>query len=303
MRLAGVVLLAIVLANALLSSVRGSASAERASLVDAANDVSRQSDRARTANERQLALEALITRASSHEHDPRSIGELRDILVATEDGLELERLSLDFRPEERLPPGIGGSRVDVSLRGSFDAVYEYLRRIESMFLPLSPENLRLRRDASNVTLDVRWGARWPVDGPAPIELDATEVAALNAWVTKRAESAIARNVFSFRSSGPAGQPTSYADVSAPASELIPSESAPLVSGPEQPVLAGFVLARPELEPDVRRRVLAALSYEGEVRLVMVGDTVGEFVVDQMEARDSVTLLRADTGERVRLTLE
>jgi len=82
----------------------------------------------------------------------------------------------------------------------------------------------------------------------------------------------------------------------------------LVEDPEpaerkRPVLTGFVLARPELEPDVRRRVLAAIRYQGELRLVKVGDTMGEYRVERMEARESVTLTRADTGEVIRLAFD
>ena len=85
-------------------------------------------------------------------------------------------------------------------------------------------------------------------------------------------------------------------------EIFPTDKEQDVQA-ERPVLTGFVLARPELEPDVRRRVLAALRYAGELRLVGVGDTSGGDVVERMEARDSVTLTHADTGEHIRLTLE
>ena len=92
--------------------------------------------------------------------------------------------------------------------------------------------------------------------------------------------------------------------SAPA-ELAPEpETAPAApTAPDAPQLAGFVLARPELERDVARRVLAALRFEGEVRLFQVGDAVGDYVVEAIEARESVTLARRSDGERIRLILE
>ena len=64
-----------------------------------------------------------------------------------------------------------------------------------------------------------------------------------------------------------------------------------------------MLARPELERDVARRVLAALRFEGEVRLFQVGDAVGDYVVEAIEARESVTLARRSDGRRLRLVLE
>ena len=66
---------------------------------------------------------------------------------------------------------------------------------------------------------------------------------------------------------------------------------------------GFVLARPELEQDVARRVLAALRYEGEMWLVGKGDRVGSFVVESVDARESVTLRHQSSGETKVLRLE
>jgi hypothetical protein len=69
------------------------------------------------------------------------------------------------------------------------------------------------------------------------------------------------------------------------------------------VLSGFVLARPELEADVSRRVLAALRFEGELRLLKVGDLVGGFRVERIDAPESVLLVDERTGESLRLFLE
>ena len=176
-----------------------------------------------------------------------------------------------------------------------------------MFLPLSPENFALRGDASSVTLPVQWAARWPLAGnEGALELSPTEVSRLNQWLSVEPRPRPDRNIFSFRGDEAPTEAVPLARASEIHPPEIPAEDRKQdaePAEPERPVLTGFVLARPELEPDVRRRVLAALRYEGEVHLVMVGDTIGDYVVDRMEARDSVTLSRVDTGERIRLTFE
>jgi hypothetical protein len=73
--------------------------------------------------------------------------------------------------------------------------------------------------------------------------------------------------------------------------------------PQPPRLTGFVIARPELEPDVDRRVLAALRFEGELRLVGVGDVIGSYRVEEVDARERVLLVHQETGERMELFLE
>ena len=299
-----VVALVLVILNAALVLLRESASTERAALVDAASTLLKEADQARLSSERRREIDALVAKARTYTEGPRDIGALRDVLVEAEQGLSIDRLSLDFRPQEQLPSEFGGSRVHASLRGRFDAIYDYLQRIEAMFLPLSPENITLRGDASSVTLTVQWAARWPLVGnEGAVELSPTEVMRLNQWLSVEPRARPDRNIFSFRGvkAGIEGVPLTRAS-EIPPPEIPPDDRA-RVAEPERPVLTGFVRARPELEPDVRRRVLAALRYEGEVRLVMVGDTIGDYVVDRMEARDSVTLTRADTGERIRLTFE
>ncbi len=310
MRAMTIVVVGLVLVNAALVILRQSASTERAALVDAASTLSREADQARLSTERRRELDALVAKARSYTEDPRDIGALRDVLVEAEHGLSIDRLSLDFRPEEQLPSEFGGSRVHASLRGRFEAIYDYLERIEAMFLPLSPEKFTLRGDGSSVTLTVQWAARWPLGGnEGAFELSPTEVSKLNEWLSEKPRPRPERDIFSFCGAEAPIEAvllTQASEIPPPGTppeelehEVEPAEPAE----PERPVLTGFVLARPELEPDVRRRVLAALRYQGEVRLVMVGDTIGGYVVDRMEARDSVTLTRADTGERILLTFE
>ena len=295
------IVVALLLANAGLVALRQSASSERAALVDVASSRLREADQARVSSERRHALDALIAQATTETVDPRDIGALRDVLVQAEQGLSIDRLSLEFRPEERLAAELGGSSVHASLRGRFEAIYDYLERLESMSLPLSPRNLALRGDPSGVTLTIQWAARWPLDEGA-LELSPTEVSKLTQWLSREPRPRPDRDIFSFEVAEAPGDGGSVTRVPEPASpQMLVEDPEPAES--EQPVLTGFVLARPELEPDVRRRVLAALRYQGEVRLVMVGDTIGEYVVERMEARASVTLTRADTGELIQLTFE
>jgi hypothetical protein len=297
MRSIGIVVVALVLVNAAIAGLRRSAAAEGDALVAAASRLAEQAETARESVERRRAIQALVARARELGEVPRDVGALRDVLVGAEHGLAIDRLSLDFRPAERLPPGLGGSRVLASLRGRFGALYDYLRRIEASFLPLALDNLTLRGDAARVTLTVQWAARWPLgEGEVPEALSETDVAALEAWLDEAPAPHLRRDIFAF-----ARAPASV-DATPPPAEPQRPEAAVPGERRELPVLTGFVMARPELEPDVRRRVLAALRYQGETRLVMVGDTLGDYVVESMEARDSVTLVRADTGEQIRLTL-
>lgn len=301
MRRIGLALVALAIVNASLVGLRRSASAERDRLVETAADLTERAEDARVSSERRRETDALVARARAYTEDPRDIGALRDALVGAEKGLAIDRLSLEFRPEEKLPSELGGSRVVVSLRGRFDAAYDYLQRIEAMFIPLALDSLVLRGDAESVTLTVHWLARWArADGDVAVELSPADVARLEAWLEQAPPPRPERDVFAFARAIVAD----VVDNVPPSESNPPGESdLPAPSEPERPVLTGFVLARPELEPDVNRRVLAALRYEGETRLVMVGDSVGAFVVDSMKARDSVTLTRADTGERIQLTLE
>ena len=299
------IVVALLLANAGLVALRQSASSERAALVDVASSRLREADQARVSSERRHALDALIAKARTKTADPRDIGALRDVLVQAEQGLSIDRLSLEFRPEERLPTELGGSSVHASLRGRFEAIYDYLERLESMTLPLSPRTLALRGDPSSVTLTIQWAARWPLDEGA-LELSPTEVSKLTQWLSREPRPRPDRDIFSFEVAAAPGEASSITRVPELASrEILREDPEPdaAPAEPERPVLTGFVLARPELEPDVRRRVLAALRYQGEVRLVMVGDTIGDYVVERMEARASVTLTRADTGELIQLTFE
>lgn len=296
------ILVVLILVNVALFTLRRSLSEERAVLVDAAATLSRDAAEARVVRERERELSMLVEAAREATLAPDDIGELRDLLVSAERRLQLDRLSLDFRPEEQLAPGFGGSRIHASLRGAFDALYQYLARVERMFLPLALENLTLRGEGTNLRLTVQWAARWPLEEhraeTGNKDLTTNELSRLSEWLSREPPPRPDRDLFAERRAARAR------DDPAPVIEVEESplpESTPHVES-ERPVLTGFVLARPELEPDVGRRVLAALRYRGELRLVTVGERIGAYVVDSMEARDSVTLENVETGDRIHLTL-
>ncbi len=48
--------------------------------------------------------------------------------------------------------------------------------------------------------------------------------------------------------------------------------------------------------------MAAIDYEGQMFLVDVGDTVGPYRVESVEAGDTVLLVEEATGEKLKLAL-
>lgn len=240
---------------------------------------------------------------SRMESGPVTISLLRESLLEAESGLELDRLSLDFRPLTSGGASIAssGSRIQLSSRGPFHALAAYLGRIEESGLPLAAEELRLRRESDGrVTLDARWTALWDIEG----DLSAAQAARVDAWLQTTRDATLHRDLFV------EGQRAAVRQSSAPepGKEMPTVERAPRLElepappGGSVPALAGFVLARPELEPDVDRRILAALRYEGELHLMTVGEDLGDYQLAEMEALQSVTLIYAPTGERVVLYL-
>ncbi len=227
-------------------------------------------------------------------------------MIGAEHGLDLARLSLDFRPNPNPAAGGARGRIEATLDGSFEALYEYLRRVESLRLPLRPDEIALRPDASseNLMLSVSWSAVW---GPTPgnsDELSDDDVARLDRFLARKDPPLPERSPFSApilatspRSAGDAGPAAVHQPESAP------PPSTGVAAAEKPPTLAGFVLARPEVEKDLSRRVLAALKFEGEMHLVQIGDVIGSFRVERIDARDSVVLLDRTTGERLQLFLQ
>jgi hypothetical protein len=226
---------------------------------------------------------------------------LRDSLIAAERGLDVDRISLDFRPSAS-SPGFAGGGVSANLQGSFRALYAYLGRVEALKLPLAPEEISMRsEDGRRALLTIRWRALWGIERSFdPMTLEPSEVARLRSWLARADVSApLSRHLFRRGAEVDTIEPGVPYEVPSPPDPGI-AEPEP---EPETPLLSGFVLARPELEPDVSRRVLAALRFEGELRLLKVGDVVGGYRVERIDAPDSVLLVDERTGESLRLFLE
>lgn len=302
-----VLALGLLAGHALLLQQRRAVAEELREVLDSEATLSRDARAAAGAAESRRRIESVLGQLELESTSAEGIGALRERLIAAESGLRLDRMSLEFRPEERLETGLGGSRVQANLRGSYEALARYLARVEAMKLPLAAENLVFRGEDEDVSLTIRWTARWPLEvtsGAAPAVPSEVELDALDAWLSSEAAADPGRNPF-----GPA-----VTDEPAPALvEEAPPEPVQPAPDPDEPVaatprldapqLAGFVLARPELERDVARRVLAALRFDGEVRLFQVGDAVGDYVVEAIEARESVTLARRGDGRKLRLVLQ
>ncbi|TDI41640.1 MAG: hypothetical protein E2P02_14465 [Acidobacteria bacterium] len=239
---------------------------------------------------------------------PLGIAPLRNLLIEAERGLAVERLTLDFHSAARLPAGLDGNRINASYRGSLDGLFGYLDRVEAAHLPLMTQTFSLRSDGagSRMTLAIRWLALWPLDVEStPIALLPAEVERLTAWIELPRPLALGRDLFAFGDIAPEQEARpleTAAEIEAAPPELPETEDL-AQEAPPSPELTGFVLVRPELESDVGRRVLAAMRYEGTVRLVQVGDHIGGYVVVRIDARESVTLADAGTGEKLLLRLE
>ncbi len=279
---------------------------ERLELAARVSERVRERVSTRGADEKRSRLADLVLRVEVPEASSGGIGPLREALVSAETSAAVERLSLELRPDDTAPDSIPGARVQASLQGPFHAVFRYLDAVESLRLALSPESLVLRRVGENgdVAASVRWIARWPKDlASPPPEPAAGAVAQLSRWLSRQSSSPSRRDPFGEDrgESTPSDRPLPGPPPSS-LPEPVPEPAAPRTP-PDRPVLSGFVLAPPELEPDVDRRVLAALSYEGKVYLTQVGDPVGAgFTVERIVARESVTLIRSADGVRLVLTL-
>lgn len=277
--------------------------AERAELEQSNAESQTRFESSQRAGEHRIQVEELLkSTVGAMPEPPLDIALLRDALIAAERGLDVDRISLDFRPAASPAPGFGGGGVSANLRGSFPALQEYLGRVEALHLPLAPEELSMRpEEAGRALLTIRWRAVWGIERSLdPMTLEPREVARLRAWLARAdVRPPASRHLFL---SGP-----EVDTIERRAPYEVPAPPEPVVAElePEQdiPVLSGFVLARPELEADVTRRVLAALRFEGELRLLKVGDLVGGFRVERIDAPESVLLVDERTGESLRLFLE
>jgi len=293
--------LALALDGGLYWALRRSAR-EKADLVRRRQELAARVDALQQTGARGLPIEALLRTASESmvgDERPLDIAAFRDLLIGAERDLDLDRLSLDFRPAQDASKGREGGRVSATLAGSFDAVRSYLARVEGLRLPLAPEAFSLRTDDSGrVLLAIEWNGLWGLPRRALEELSPEEVARLASWLAFEPAPGPARSLF------PAGDPGVEPPIPPPALERpAPLSPAEVTDSSLPPRLSGFVIARAELERDVNRRVLAALRFEEELRLVGVGEVVGSYRVEEIVARESVLLVHQESGERLRLFLE
>ena len=247
-------------------------------------------------------LSAFVLMVGNVTQAPENMGSFRNSLVASEKGLEIHRLSMDFRPEQHLSTGLGGSYITASLRGSFDAVFEYLTRVEALRLPLSPENLVLRTDNSYVTLTISWSARWPKHDVVT-QLQDRDIEMLVQWFSREPNVSSGRDLFAVGTTRVAK--TVLPLVERQVAGVFEKEAEKFnFEAQKIPVLTGFVTSPSESSStDVGQKVFAALQYDGETRFVVVGDAFGNYVVEKIRERESVTLLNSVDGKRFVLTLE
>ncbi len=301
MRLLVAALAAVLVLNATMASMRRSLTQELAALESRHAERAKAAERTATEAEREGARRELIDRARD-KGLPRhlGVGAIRDLLIGAERGLAIDRLSLEFRPARASGGSASrGSQVSAALVGSFEGLFDYLDRIESLRLPLAPQELSFQRDVSGALgLTIRWTALWSEAGEPAID----EVTPVKAWLAREPPPRPGRDPFSATARNPVPQATGTVEpLRLEAIERDGPGGAPDVAPAALPVLIGFVVARPELESDVRRRVLAALRHEGEIHLAAVGDRVGEYRVESIEARERVELF--GTVSRGRVVLE
>ncbi len=279
---------------------------ERAELESRRERLFQSAETDRETGERSRKMEDLLRRgalAMGRVDRALDIAELRDLLLAAERGLDLDRFSLDFRPAQDLPKGREGGRIAANLGGSFDAVHDYLGRIEDLRLPLAPQTVSLGADdTGRILLAIEWNGRWGGETKTLDDFSSSDIAHIESWLAQDRAPLPSRDLFADRRLSAVSLAAPLPRESPPPAMLAaaPSDQPSL---PALPRLTGFVITRPEVETDVDRRVLAALRFEGELRLLGVGDAIGSYRVEEIEPRDSVVLINQESGERLKLFLE
>jgi hypothetical protein len=283
-----------------------------------AADLSRQreeldasAEAARETQERDRRAETLLRNASrsmGKVDRPLDIAELRDRLLEAERSLDIDRFSLEFHPAQDAPAEREGGRVSASLGGTFEALSAYLGRIEQERLPLSAETFSLRAaERGGILLTIEWRGRWSADDKDLEALSPQEIDRLERWLASEPAPSPGADFF-----GESGEKRAAGEPRLTAVPPLPREAVPspdiLASSPiveeirELPRLTGFVTARPEVESNLRRRVLAAIRFDGELRLVGIGDRIGAFEIEEIDGVESVVVLDSETGERLKLSL-
>jgi hypothetical protein len=310
--------LGLVFVNAfVLAPARRGLSRQSAALRTAAADIDERREGDELSRQRDRTLRLLADAALERNLDePLGIARLREHLVRAEAGLAVDRMSLDFRPDDDAGERFDGVLITGTFVSDYPSLRDYLGRVEASKLPLVVDDLAFRADnAGRTSLSIRWSVRWRgasepgLDAWMPTPMEAT---ILTQWLEHETRGAPSRNPFA------SGTSDTFPVSSLPFAEVDTPQDAPVSpaappaaeahddtgTGPEPSfALVGFVLARPELERNVDRRVLAAIRYEGQMLLVGTADRVGSFFVARIDARDSVTLRDEGSGKTIVLRLE
>jgi hypothetical protein len=278
---------------------------EKAGLESRREKLSLSAEARRARGEQSREIEDLLENASrtiGRSAETLDIARLRDLLLGAEKGLDLDRFSLDFRPSQELADGREGGRIRANLGGSFEAIHHYLARVEALGLPLALETVTIRNDElGRILLAIDWNGLWKTEADPSFDLSDSEIARLERWLEREPAPLPGRDLFTARapSSETFPSPPEALDHAALETPMVELEEPAL---PPAPKLTGFVIARPELETEVDRRVLAALRFEGELRLLGVGDAIGPYRVEEIDARESILLVDQESGERLKLFL-
>jgi hypothetical protein len=278
---------------------------EKTGLESRREELSLRAEARRATGEQSREIENLLENASrslGRSADTLDIAGLRDLLLNAEKGLDLDRFSLDFRPSQELTGGREGGRISANLGGSFEAIHHYLARVEELRLPLALETLSIRADElGRILLAIDWDGLWKGEVDATFDLSASEIARLERWLERAPAPLPGRDPFGARAPSPEtySAPPAALDRASLEPPLVPIEDTEPLSPPR---LTGFVIVRPELEAEVDRRVLAALRFDGELRLLGVGDPIGPYRVEEIDARESILLVDQESGERLKLYL-
>lgn len=110
-------------------------------------------------------LEELVALAAGRL-EPMDLARLRKAFLEAEEGLPLERDSLDLHPDGRVREQLQGVRIRVTQRGDYGSLVTYLRRLSGIMAPLAPLEMSLgpsTRDPASLTLSATWLALWPVE--------------------------------------------------------------------------------------------------------------------------------------------
>ncbi|MFQ5790913.1 MAG: hypothetical protein ACE5JI_10610, partial [Acidobacteriota bacterium] len=108
----------------------------------------------------EVAEDVLQPQPSAGDHP---LSDIRSRLLEAEEGLGLERISMDLRPESAAPAGHRGFRIRLSHRGEFSRIYEYLHRLSRLKLPLAPVEMTLAKESGlspRLLLKSQWLVLW-----------------------------------------------------------------------------------------------------------------------------------------------